>query len=288
MADTLNDTPLPHWEDEPEVWDACFLGGNQLPGVCRVEVTRKWKIDKKSAKGKNGATTTLQGSEPADVTIVCTVLSREDVSELWRLVPLLEPYRGGAKNNDFAFDIASPATTWRDIKAIVIESMEGPKLVDGILTLTIKAVEYCPPAKATGKGKGTGGGGVMIGTFSGTNGDVLPGSRIAVQLGDAKDPQNPKAVLLDPGGYTLSRWSLVAMAGTDGGGFYYQGGEFVGRFIFPDNLLREAWEATKSKPALKDVTVTPDGSTGQPTPSASTAVSISSKNPSAFDAASFD
>jgi hypothetical protein len=165
---TLSTTAdLPHWHDDPEVFDALFLGGQRIPGVVTVKVSRKVKIDKKSPKGKNKAVITKQGVEAAEVDITIRLLSPEDFEEMKALMPLLEPVADKKiTGNDDALDIAHWATWMRNVEAIIIEDTDGPELKDGIFELHIKAVEFERPKTASGTtGTGTGTGGLKFGFF---------------------------------------------------------------------------------------------------------------------------
>jgi hypothetical protein len=257
---------LPHWHDQPDLYDVLFLGGRQMPGIATVKVTRRRKIDKKSAKGKNKATVTVQGYEPAELEITLKMLTPEDMTSLYEAVPLLEPTadRTTAKDAD-ALDIAHYTTSFRDIKAVVVESLEGPELVNGEMFLKIKACEFRKPPKATGKGGGGGASGVVVIGLFGYPGGKVSDSTIATPLGNAKNPDG--SLIVDEFGETFFNWTIVGKADKNAHGFVYASGSMVARFLGPDAVLQAAWEASKLKPNLKDVTNTPDASKGEPEPS---------------------
>jgi len=255
---------LPHWHDEPDVYDALFLAGQRIPGVVKVEVARKVKIDKKSAKGKHKAVVTKQGLEAAEITIEIRVLDAEDVRLLQEQMDLLEPVpdKERASSSD-ALDIAHWVTTWRRIEAIIIEETKGPELVDGVLVLTIKAVEFDKPkpALAGGPGNGSGGGGLRFGFFYDQVGQPIPGTYVARVGPVALNNGQP---VVDPDGNAIF---LCEQLATSLGGTYQEtpGVKFLGRYVSEDPLIKLKWQENNppgGKP--KDVTSTPSTSKGGP------------------------
>lgn len=260
---TLSTTAnLPHWHDDPEVFDALFLGGQRIPGVVTVKVSRKVKIDKKSPKGKNKAVITKQGVEAAEVDITIRLLSPEDFEEMKALMPLLEPVADKkTTGNDDALDIAHWATWMRNVEAIIIEDTDGPELKDGIFELHIKAVEFERPKTASGSGLagGVGSGTIYLGIFVDQKGSVIEKSRVAVQGSAAKDASGK--LIKGPFGEDIFTWSQLAISDDSAQGYSEQTGTFVGRYFGEDNLLTKAWnDAHVAKP--KDATSTPKASKG--------------------------
>lgn len=259
---------LPHWHDDPDVYDALFLAGRRVPGVATVKITRKVKIDKKSAKGKNKAVITKQGVEAADIDITIRLLEREEFEEMKALMPLIEPVPDAkTAGADDALDIAHWATWMRNIEAIVIEETVGPELNDGIFELKIKAIEFERPkvVKGTGSGVGTGvGSGItVLGIFLNEKNEVLQGSRAAVQGSLAKDAAGK--LIKGPKGEDIFTWSQIAIADGTSQGYKETKGTFIGRYFGEDELFTKAWNDVhvfKSKDAVKDATVTPDKSKG--------------------------
>lgn len=255
---------LPHWEDEPDLYDSLFLGGQRMPGICTVEIERKVKIDKKSPKGKNKATLTKQGVEAAEVSINIRVLDRDDALSLYGLMDLLEPVPDKEKATaEDALDIVHWAATYRKIEAIVIESTKGPVLKDGILSLDIKAIEFSKP-KPAAKGTGTGGAGAgngttYLGVFFDQHGAVLPGSRVAVQGSLAVDAKGKP--IKGAGGEDVYSWSQIAISDGSPKGYSETTGTFVGVYFGSDKPLTDAWNAEHAVKD-KDVTKTPKKSKG--------------------------
>jgi hypothetical protein len=150
-------TDIPHWDEAPDVWDTLVLGGDTWPGIARVTVERGRKIDKKSAKGKNKATTTDQGVDPADVTITVRVMSAEDFAALADNVATVEPKAGTSPM--VPYDIVHPVAAFRKVTAIVIEKISGPTHPEpssGQAEVTLKCLEYNAPPVPTGGGPGGG------------------------------------------------------------------------------------------------------------------------------------
>lgn len=254
---------LPHWHQEPDVYDALFLAGQRIPGVVKVEVSRKVKIDKKSPKGKHKAVITKQGLEAAEITIEIRVLDPEDVAQLQGQMDLLEPVPDKEKATaEDALDIAHWVTTWRKIESIVIEETKGPELADGVLVLTIKAVEFdkTKPALAGGPGNGSGGGGLKFGFFYDQVGQPIPGTYVArvgpVALNDGQPIKDPEgnAMFVCQQLAIMTNGTLQEVAAT-----------FLGRYVSEDPLIKLKWQESHppgGKP--KDATSTPSTSKGSP------------------------
>lgn len=231
---------VPYWESDPDVWDTCLLGQIELPGVARVDVKRGLDIDKKKAKGKDRARLTIQGRRPADVTITVRLLGQESFGAMVDILPRLEP-KPDAKPESDCWDIAHPVAAMRGVQSVMIEEIEGPQLVDGILEVKIKCVEFNPPPKPQLM---KGGGGVpqvygFVGTFQ-----------------------------LEDGSYVSAQ--ARQLAGTPGvGTFETKDGKpakiIKGKFLAQDDLLakeifdKELAAADKRSP---DATRTPDTSKG--------------------------
>jgi len=261
-TETLED--LPHWEDEPDLYDALFLGGEQIVGICTVKISRKVKIDKKSAKGKNKAVVTKQGVEPAEVTISIRVLDRADFQKFQSQMELFEPLtKWKDDSHGDALDIAHWATKMRGIEAIIVESADGPELKDGILEMSIKAVEFHKPKTATGTGGG--GGGLRFGFFYDQLGQPIPLSYVAIEGLPAKIDNPGKKddgkPLLDPQGNQIFVCQQKAILQEIG--LTELETTFLGRYVAFDPLIKLKWEEFHPPGEKdKDVTKTPDKSKG--------------------------
>lgn len=259
---TISVERLPHWEADPDAWDEVFLGGDPIPGLAKVSVKQKRKVDKKSAKGSNGATVTTQGWEPAEVEISIRTLDPADYEAMFAFAKMLKPSAKNANADKNALGIISGPTSFWDILAIVIEEIDGPGLKDGILETSIKAVEHtAPAAKTTGAG-GAGGAGLLFGFFLDQTGAPLPGTYVARQgLAAKKDDGKP---LLDPSGKQVYAWQQLAVMAD--GKIAEVAATFLGTFFSPDGLIKIEWEKLHppgGKP--KDVTATPQASKGAAT-----------------------
>lgn len=268
---------LPYWEAEPDAFDVVFLGGDRLPGIARFKpIKRGKKVDDKSAKGKNKGPLTIQGYKRAEIEFELELLGPDEWDELQEWMPDLESTpQPGIKIDDLpAWDISSAYTAIRGIEAIVITDVDGPEWRDGMMYLTIKALEFDKPKPATG---GAGGAGkainVDVGTFANPDGSVIPDSRVAQRQGlavqlvfDGDGNQTGTEPLKGPDGQDVYTWTLLATtAGSAGGaGFVRQSGQFDGIFILEDTPLRQLWEQLQGqdKHINEDVTTTPDASKG--------------------------
>jgi hypothetical protein len=237
---------LPHWDDQPDLWDACYLAGKQLPGLIIVDIDRGRKIDVKSPKGRNQATVTVQGNEPANVTITVEISTREDLLSLNEILPLLEPVTDPKKATaSDAIDIACPMAAIRGVSSIIVSKLAGPKLKNGLMTLTLTAIEFDAPPAAKGLGGkgGAGTGGALkydvIGTFADSQGNLFGSSTIYARLVSGSLSDGVFEEKPGPGSH----------------------GTFAGKFLIEDLPAKEAAEANAGGHVTpRDVTATIDSS----------------------------
>lgn len=260
---------LPHWHDEPDAYDAVFLGGERLPGIAHWKpIKREPKSDTKSPKGTNKGPTTHQGYKPAEIEFTLSVLDPDEWEELQAWVERLEPPPGKVKDAVLAWDIASWPTQVRGIEAIGDLRLEGPELRDGIMVLTIRGKEFDPPKPVQqgllGKGGGVSGkgkpAGLAIGAFVDQSGTALGVSYVASSTGPAKDAAG-QPITLD--GEPVLTWNLLAVQDFDpanSDGFRKQGGTFNGIFRAADPILADAWAKATGAKKPDDATKTPDQS----------------------------
>lgn len=140
--------PWPHTSEAP--WNTLITGRTTWPGVATVKVKRGQKIDKKTAKGQNGAKLTFNGREAAAVEIEVFIYQEEDLDAFMACIASIEPDIG--KKDPAPVDIPHPACAARNVKSIAIESMEGPNWDRiGKLSIKIHAVEFVqvPTSNAT-------------------------------------------------------------------------------------------------------------------------------------------
>jgi hypothetical protein len=149
---------IPFPDEAPDAWDICTIGEVELPGVSKVEVSRKDKVDIKPSSGSDGATETDKGADPATVKITCVFgwksrwpapLNEPNHWEVIRdVVEALAPRPGkpGPSRNPKA--IIHPTAALHGVKSIKILSVTGPKISGKQMgELTIDAVEFFPPPK---------------------------------------------------------------------------------------------------------------------------------------------
>lgn len=77
------------WEDAPALWDTVLLGDEDLPGLARVTGSHGRKLDVKSPPGRNGATITDKGYQPAKVEITLKLWTKEQLETWFRIAPTL-------------------------------------------------------------------------------------------------------------------------------------------------------------------------------------------------------
>lgn len=145
-SDGDEEPTIPFWADDSDSWDICVLGGFELPGLSDVKTSTPSAIDKKKPTGGNGATLTFQGEEPCPVEIKVRIWTRTHWAEWVKLAPFLRKRPG--KGAPEPFDIGHPKTAFWKIRSVLIEDRSGPdKVAPGVYEITLKCIEYFPPAK---------------------------------------------------------------------------------------------------------------------------------------------
>lgn len=151
------DATVPFWDDPVQSidpsnsnlspWDICYLANIQLPGICLVQAKKKKRLDIKRAKGKQNATITFNGNDPADVLITCRIWTPVQLSLLQALLPVINP-PPNAKTFS-AVDIAHPALTLLGIGSVVVQFLDAlqPTQTKGVWELKIYCIEYAGPTK---------------------------------------------------------------------------------------------------------------------------------------------
>lgn len=142
---------IPHWEDSPEEWNRLELGGNVMPGVWDIDFPSTRNMDVKKAKGKDGARFKDEGYDPARIELTGRLVRRADFAKLVEIVDQINPKKGGKRN---AYGIDHPKARFLGITLVYIVELRAPKVDRGILTMTIRALEYVdkPPAVKAPKG----------------------------------------------------------------------------------------------------------------------------------------
>lgn len=140
-----------HWDTNPDAWDRCILGKYLLPGVAEIDVKRGRKFDKKSAKGRNGATITDGGGEGAEVTISLSMTSAEEWQAFVALAGLLDP----TKVSPQAYALVHPQAEAFGVKSVMVGEISSGPPKNGIYTVKIKCEEWFAAPKKGAKGKVT-------------------------------------------------------------------------------------------------------------------------------------
>ncbi len=142
---TLGDEGLPYWEDAPDVWDTVRIAGQDLPGNAKVSGDVVRKLDKKNAKGVDGATITDDGADPTEIEIEIVLATREHWVAYQRVLPSIDPNLGKSKAT--AVDIVHPALALHQIRSVYVERVSIPVPGSDPQTriVRIKAVGWLPP-----------------------------------------------------------------------------------------------------------------------------------------------
>lgn len=157
-----------HWNDygADDSWDGLRLGGEDIPGTATVECEDSWKLDFQKAKGADGYKVKDEGYEGADVDIRILIHSREQLTELARILPMLRPPKKGSSRQPL--EIQHPSAMVAGINAIAVEKIKisQPSAKDGWV-ITIKAKEWLAgPKTNSGLGSTKGGGGQSCAALS--------------------------------------------------------------------------------------------------------------------------
>ena len=238
--------PLPHWTEQPDVWDTLSLAGIAVPGVATVDVSRGLEIDKKKAKGTRKMVFTIQGVKSAEINIHIEVNTPDEWTALQQLIAVIEPKAGTGKNEGIPVDIAHPVTAARGIRSILIEDVIGPtKTPDGksFCSLKIKGSEFdAPPKPTTGTGKG------------GANPASYP------YAGTFTDPSNN--LFYEVAKFDPAFVNTTALAGSNGFANFISshGKKFYAKFII--GVPSKGDPTVAASNTTGDATKTPDASTG--------------------------
>jgi hypothetical protein len=150
---------LPYWDDRdwPDGWDTLVLGEDIWPGSWEVSgpgVSRK--IDVKKTKGEDGATMKDEGYQPARLTLTGTIWNQDQWNELQRLLPTIHPRKAGGSRTPL--EIYHPQSSLLGITQIYIDKIgipRKPTAGDGLLVLSMSALEWIPQPKPVKTGAGT-------------------------------------------------------------------------------------------------------------------------------------
>ncbi len=136
-------------------WNSGTLGGVSLPGIVSVGVTCSDEVEVKKPKGINGASTTFQGREPAEIEIV---LSLHDDGEgsgaaqfaaLQKLLDVVRPrVTKDAKKASSALAFVHPKADLYRIAAVICRKISDPPDTEADRKkISLSCVEFIPPVK---------------------------------------------------------------------------------------------------------------------------------------------
>jgi hypothetical protein len=137
---------IPHWEEDSEAWDRLILGKTILPGIWKVEFSLKREIDKKKAKGVDGARFKDLGYLPAELTFTGQFISAADWKAMQTAMDAIHPRTAGGVRNPLS--IEHPKTRFAKIDTVYITEVDAPDLDErGVLTISIRALQWVPQPK---------------------------------------------------------------------------------------------------------------------------------------------
>ena len=142
----------PHPLDNPDVWSHIVVAGVPSPGLCAISgAERKWKWEKKEAKGKSGASVTGGNKELAEPSFTLDLWRRGAVDHIadWET---FRPVLGTPDpNNPVALDVYHPALEAGEIRSVVVQEI-GPLVHKGkgLWQVTVKLLEYRKPEVQSG------------------------------------------------------------------------------------------------------------------------------------------
>lgn len=136
-------------------WDIVTLGGQTLPGVCRVSGLPMLAFDKKKAAGVDGATITVNGYLPGPIEIDVLIWTEAQYVAMKEVAPLIwrKPNKATTAKR-LALSIVHPALTLWGITDVVVLGVSVPQdgPLQGTKLIKIKCVEYVP-TKAKSKSR---------------------------------------------------------------------------------------------------------------------------------------
>lgn len=148
----------PFWSDdtlESHAWDFCWLGENNLPGICKVEVDGGRDVDAQKSKGSDGPALKDEGTQGAKISIEVRMWTAAQ-HEQWAItLDAIDPLRVNSLKTPF--EIYSPATDERGVRYVYVTnvSVSAPK-PGGVRTASIECRQWFPqpkPTKKSGKPK---------------------------------------------------------------------------------------------------------------------------------------
>lgn len=147
--------PLPHWNraDTEAVWDVCFLGGLELPGMAQVDVDIESDLDTKKPKGAKQASISDKGDKPSKVKIRLKLEEDADLPKLEAQLQNLRPRSKGAGRAPL--EIIHPNPNFWGITAVTVDDVHAghPDPVNG-WDIEVECLEWAPePIKVDSSSK---------------------------------------------------------------------------------------------------------------------------------------
>jgi hypothetical protein len=141
----------PDWESDSFAWDTLIIGTNVLPGVWDIEDGNvKRVLDVKKAPGRDGATIKDQGYENG--ALVCRGQMLAEHWETMQSIAQTLKLATKGKNRSPVL-IHHPKALYLGITRVYIVEIEVPRIDNGIMTASIRVLEYLDKTKGAGGAK---------------------------------------------------------------------------------------------------------------------------------------
>jgi hypothetical protein len=128
-------------------WDLVYIGGDPIPGLCKVHGLPTLAFDKKKSGGSDGAVITVNGYVPGPIEIEVLLWTQDQ----WEFFQVLAPkiWRKPSKKTkakDVALTIDHPAFQLWGINAVVVIGVSVPENgpIPQSKLIKIKCVEFVP------------------------------------------------------------------------------------------------------------------------------------------------
>jgi hypothetical protein len=146
---------VPHWRDDPVLYDVLWVGGQQVPGIV-VDVDAKLgnKFDVLSGPGASGAAIQFQGYQAAPVKIAMKLWTRNQWARYQSFRAIIQPRQTGKR--PVPVDVSHPMLVVHELKRLYVESISIPKTgEDEVAYYSLDCLEYFPPRKLIPQEKGS-------------------------------------------------------------------------------------------------------------------------------------
>jgi hypothetical protein len=152
-------------------FDLVILGGEKLPGICKIKALPAQEISRQKVPGRDGATILWRGYVPGPVDLECLMwmdaqwqIMQGIISRLWQKPGKTLAGKGGAKKESgkalenqaaiaegAATDIDHPSLQVLGITRVILSGVSLPEegSAPQSRTINFKLLEYVPPGKKT-------------------------------------------------------------------------------------------------------------------------------------------